>query len=50
LTITKIKTDTDDTENKRRDQEEKQKKERANKIQNEVITSHKKNVEIDWNW
>jgi dynein regulatory complex protein 1 len=50
LTITRIKTDTDDTENKRRDQEEKQKKERANKIQNEVITSHKKNVEIDWNW
>ena len=50
LAITRIKTDTDDTENKRRDLEEKQKKERANKIQNEVITSHKKNVEIDWNW
>lgn len=24
--------------------------ERANKIQTEVITSHKKNVEIDWTW
>lgn len=23
---------------------------RANKIQTEVITSHKKNVEIDWQW
>ena len=31
-------------------QEEKQRKERANKIQTEVITSHKKNVEIDWTW
>lgn len=49
-TITKIKTDIDDTENRRRDEEEKKRKERANKIQNEVITSHKKNVEIDWNW
>lgn len=34
----------------RRNEEEKKRKERANKIQNEVITSHKKNVEIDWNW
>lgn len=50
LTITEIKTDTDEVENKRRVQEEKLKRERANKIQNEVITSHKKNVEIDWNW
>lgn len=25
-------------------------RERANKIQTEVITSHKKNVEIDWTW
>ena len=50
LTITQIKTDTDETENKRRIQEEKLKKDRANKITNEVITSHKKNVEIDWNW
>ena len=30
--------------------EDKSRKERANKIQNEVITSHKKNVDIDWNW
>lgn len=50
LTITQIKTDTDETENKRRIQEEKSRRERANQIQNEVITSHKKNVEIDWNW
>lgn len=49
-TITKIKTEIDVTENNRRDEEEKKRKERANKIQNEVITSHKKNVEIDWNW
>ncbi len=49
-TITKIKTEIDETENNRRDDEEKKRKERANKIQNEVITSHKKNVEIDWNW
>ena len=26
------------------------KKERNNKIHTEVITSHKKNVEIDWTW
>lgn len=50
LTITQIKTDTDETENRRRIQEEKARRERANQIQNEVITSHKKNVEIDWNW
>lgn len=25
-------------------------KDRANAIQTEVITSHKKNVEIDWTW
>jgi len=49
-TITQIKTEIDETENNRRDDEEKKRKERANKIQNEVITSHKKNVEIDWNW
>ena len=48
--ITKIRTHTDDLENKRRIQEEKMRKERANKIQTEVITSHKKNVEIDWTW
>jgi len=49
-TITGIKNDIDDTENKRREREDKNRKDRANKIQNEVITSHKKNVEIDWNW
>ena len=50
MLITQIKTETAETENKRRIEEEKRKKERANQIQNEVITSHKKNVEIDWNW
>eukprot|EP00347_Sterkiella_histriomuscorum_P015059 403358464 len=49
-TITKIRSNTDANENQRRIQEEKMKKERAAAIQNEVITSHKKNVEIDWNW
>jgi ribonucleotide monophosphatase NagD (HAD superfamily) len=48
--ITKIRSHTDAMENNRRVQEEKQRKERANKIQTEVITSHKKNVEIDWTW
>ena len=49
-TITKIRSHTDAMENQRRIQEEKMRKERANKIQTEVITSHKKNVEIDWTW
>ena len=48
--ITEIATNTKEIENNRRTIEEKSKKDRANKIQNEVITSHKKNVEIDWNW
>ncbi len=48
--ITKIRSHTDTIENQRRIQEEKMRKERANKIQTEVITSHKKNVEIDWTW
>ena len=48
--IIKIKTDTEELDKNRRTLEEKNKKERANKIQNEVIQSHKKNVEIDWNW
>jgi len=48
--IVKIKTDTEELDRRRRGDEEKAKKERANKIQNEVIQSHKKNVEIDWNW
>lgn len=49
-TITKIQIDTQQAESNRRIIEDKSRKERANKIQNEVITSHKKNVEIDWNW
>ena len=48
--IIKIKTDTEELDKNRRTLEDKNKKERANKIQNEVIQSHKKNVEIDWNW
>ena len=48
--ILKIKTNTEEIENNRRTLEERQKRERGNKIQNEVIQSHKKNVEIDWNW
>ena len=48
--IDKIKNETEKIEDLRRTQEERQKKERGNKIQNEVIQSHKKNVEIDWNW
>ena len=48
--IIRIKTDTEELDKDRRTREEKAKKERANKIQNEVIQSHKKNVEIDWNW
>jgi hypothetical protein len=49
-TITKIRSHTDAMENERRIKEERFRKERANKIQTEVITSHKKNVEIDWTW
>ena len=48
--ITKIRSHTQDNENQRRIEEEVAKKERSNKIQTEVITSHKKNVEIDWTW
>lgn len=48
--ITKIRTEANLRENLRRIQEEKDKKERNNKIHTEVITSHKKNVEIDWTW
>jgi len=48
--ITQIRVDTEEVDRERRTLEEKHKKERANKIQNEVIQSHKKNVEIDWNW
>ena len=48
--IVQIKVDTEEADKERRTTEERNKKERANKIQNEVIQSHKKNVEIDWNW
>lgn len=48
--ITKVRTHTDQLENQRRIGEEKMQRDRAKKIQNEVITSHKKNVEIDWTW
>ena len=48
--IEKIKIETETQDKIRRTAEEKAKKDRANKIQNEVIQSHKKNVEIDWNW
>jgi hypothetical protein len=48
--INKIRSHTDALENQRRIQEEKLMKERTNKIQTEVVTSHKKNVEIDWTW
>ena len=48
--IEKIKTNAENIEKDRRANEEKQKRDRGTKIQNEVIQSHKKNVEIDWNW
>lgn len=48
--ITQIRTHTNVSENVRRIGEEKDKKDRNNKIHTEVITSHKKNVEIDWTW
>lgn len=48
--IIAIKTNTEEIENNRRTLEAKQKIERQNKITKEVIQSHKKNVEIDWNW
>ena len=48
--IMEIKRNTEMIENNRRTEEEKSRKDRGNKIQKEVIESHKKNVEIDWNW
>ena len=48
--ITKIRSHTDALENQRRIEEENARKDRATKIQTEVITSHKRNVEIDWTW
>lgn len=49
-TITMIQNKTNNYEKDRRNKEQKDRDQRAHKIQNEVITSHKKNVEIDWNW
>lgn len=48
--ITQIRTHANLTENLRRVKEEAEKKARNNQIHVEVITSHKKNVEIDWTW
>ena len=48
--IIKVRSHTDCLVNQRRINEEKLRKDRANKIQSEVITSYKKNVEIDWTW
>ena len=48
--ITKIQNDTNNAEKDRRNKEQKNRDQRTNKIETEVITSHKKNVEIDWNW
>ena len=48
--IHKVRTDTNGLENQRRVLEEKKRTERTSKLENEVLISHKKNVEIDWNW
>jgi hypothetical protein len=48
--INKVRLETNDKENKRRNLEEKKRIERTAKLENEVLISHKKNVEIDWNW
>lgn len=48
--ITKIRSHSNQVENQRRILEEKMRQERNKKIHTEVITSHKKNVEIDWTW
>lgn len=42
--------DNNNLENTRRGLEEKKRTERTAKLENEVLISHKKNVEIDWNW
>jgi dynein regulatry complex protein 1 len=46
----KIREENNNTENIRRNLEEKKRMERTAKLENEVLISHKKNVEIDWNW
>ena len=48
--ISKVRLDNNNLENTRRGLEEKKRTERTAKLENEVLISHKKNVEIDWNW
>jgi dynein regulatory complex protein 1 len=48
--IMKVKEENNNTENIRRGLEEKKRMDRTAKLENEVLISHKKNVEIDWNW
>ena len=48
--INKVRLETNHMENIRRGLEEKKRIERTAKLENEVLISHKKNVEIDWNW
>jgi dynein regulatory complex protein 1 len=48
--IEKVRLETNFKENQRRVLEEKKRTERTAKLENEVLISHKKNVEIDWNW
>ena len=45
-----VREDNNNTENIRRGVEDKRRQERTAKLENEVLISHKKNVEIDWNW
>jgi dynein regulatory complex protein 1 len=45
-----VRFDNNNLENTRRGLEEKKRTERTAKLENEVLISHKKNVEIDWNW
>ena len=45
-----MRLDNNNLENTRRGLEEKKRTERTAKLENEVLISHKKNVEIDWNW
>ena len=48
--IHKVRLENNNMENTRRGLEEKKRTERTAKLENEVLISHKKNVEIDWNW
>ena len=45
-----MRLDNNNLENTRRGLEEKKRTERTAKLENEVLISHKKNVDIDWNW